>query len=235
MSKGTKNIILIVLLAIGVGISFLLIKKEMITYAIITGTLSIIILLLLVSGLFNNRTPEESFTSFMRDILKTFDAVLINSADDIETDGRSLLKVSNFEDLIDAQVEIRKPICYKRDDRSTLFVLLDEKTAYYCIVKVDEKEESPFDKWVKEQQKKKLNFDKNLLSDIENTTIVKIDNNKSYKISPVKNNNTKKEVKEIKKVTESLEGLPKLKDTMDISKTQLFKDLNKRVKAANND
>ena len=235
MSKGTKNIILIVLLLVGIAISFFLIKKEMITYAIITGTLSVIILLLLATSLFNNRTPEESFTNFMRDILKTFDAVLINSADDIETDGRSLLKVSNFEDLIDAQVEIRKPICYKRDDRSTLFVLLDEKTAYYCIVKVDEKEESPFDKWIKEQQKKKINFDKSLLADIENTTVVKIDNNKSYKISPIKDNNAKKEVKEIKKVTKSLDGLPKLKDTMDISKTQLFKDLNKRIKAANSD
>lgn len=234
MSKGPKNIILIVLLILGGVISFFLVQKEMITYAIITGTLSVIILLLLVSSLFNNRTPEETFNSFMRDILKTFDAVLINSADDIETDGRSLIKISNFEDLVDAQVEIRKPICYKRDDRSTLFVLLDEKTAYYCIVRVDDKEESPFDKWVKDQQKKKLNFDKSVLTDIENTTIVKIDNNKSYKISPVKNNK-KKEVKEMKKVTESLDGLPKLKDTMDISKTQLFKDLNKRVKAANND
>jgi hypothetical protein len=234
MNKGTKNIILIILLILGVLISFFLIKKDMLTYAIITGTLSIIILLLLVSSLFNNRTPEETFNSFMRDVLKTFDAVLINSADDIETDGRSLIKISNFEDLVDAQVEIRKPICYKRDDRSTLFVLLDEKTAYYCILRVDEKEESPFDKWLKDQQKKKLNFDKSLLTDIENTTIVKIDNNKSYKISPVRNNK-KKEVKEMKKVTESLDGLPKLKDTMDISKTQLFKDLNKRVKAANND
>ncbi len=205
-------------------------------YAFITGTISVVLLFLLIGGLFGNKTPEDRYNKFLKDVLKTFDAVLINSEENPELDGRTLVKVSNFEDIIDAQVEIRKPVLYRRDDRSTLFVLLDDKQLFYYILKVDENEESPFDDWVKDQKKKKVSFDKSLLTDIENTTIVKLDNNKSYKISLVSKNESKKDVKKemknARKVTKELDGLPKLKDTMELSKTQLFKDLNKRIKSA---
>ena len=235
MKNSFNKILLLVLLIVGVVASFILINKKMVEYAFITGTISVILLFLLLGGMVGNRTPEDKYNKFLKDVLRTFDAVLINSDEIPELDGRTMVKVANFEDLIDAQVEIRKPVCYKRDDRSTLFALLDDKQLYYYILRVEENEESPFDDWVKDQKKKKVNFDKNLLSDIENTTIVKLDNNKSYRISPVTKDESKhekkKEIKNVKKVTKELDGLPKLKDTMELSKTQLFKDMNKRIKA----
>ena len=233
MNNSFNKLALGVMLVIGIVASFVLISKNMITYAIITGTISVVLALLLLSNLFHNRTPEDTYNKYLKDILKTFDAVLINSDNIPSTDGRSIIKVKDFEDLIDAQVEIRKPICYQRDARSSLFVLLDDKQAFYYILKVDDKEESPFDKWLKDEEKAKLDFDKSLLKDIENTTIIKIDNNKSYKVSPIREE-AKKEIKNVRKVTKAIESMPKLRDTVELSKTQLFKDLNKRIQIAEN-
>ena len=227
-----KNICFLILFIIFGVLSFILYSYKLYNYAIITCACFAVFLLLFVINLFSNKSPEDTYNSFIRSALKTFDAVLVNTDDLPNIDDRSLVVVSNFEDLIDAQIEIRKPIYYKREDRSAIFILLDDKQACVCIVKVNDNEKSVFDSYLDEQKKSKDAFNKALLSDIENTTIVKLDNNKSYKITPLDKNNNKKEVKNSEDIINSLEGLPKLKDTMDISKTQLFKNLNSRKKTS---
>ena len=227
----SKKILLFMLLFVLCGIvSCLLIIKQLYSYAIITSVCALVFLFIAVIKMFNNRTPEDRYNSFIRDALKTFDAILVNTDDLPNIDDRSLVIVNNFEDLIDAQIEIRKPIYYKRNDRSAIFILLDDKQACVCVVKVNEDEKSEYDDYVEEQRNKKEQFNKALLADIENTTIVRLDNNKSYKITPLNKNKDKKELKNNNDIIDSIDGLPKLRDTMDISKTQVFKELNSRRK-----
>ncbi len=226
---GSKNkIFFLIAFIIFAVASLLLVNNKLYNYAIITSVCAVVFLLILLINLFNNRTPEDSYNTFIRDSLKTFDAVLVNTDELPNIDDRSLVVISNFEDLIDAQIEIRKPIYYKRNDRSAIFILLDDKQACVCVVKVTPKEKSEFDDYLNEQKRKKEAFNKALLADIENTTIVKLDNNKSYKITPLNSNKNKKELKNKHDIVHSIEGLPKLKDTIDISKTQIFKNLNDR-------
>ena len=161
--------------------------------------------------------------------MKTFDAILVKTDELPEIDGRSIVLVPDFEDLVDAQIEIRKPIYYKKDVRSSIYVLLDDKQACITLLKVDKNENSIFDIYIQEQKNKKNKFDQNILTGIENTTVVKLDNNKSYKVSPIRDEEVK-QVKDTKEIKKSLENLPKLKDTIDLSKTQVFKELNRRVK-----
>ena len=223
-----RNIICLILFFLLLFGVLYLYNQKLYTYLIIVVPILFILLFFSIKGIRTKYSPEDEYNIFLKEILKTYDAVLINVVEMPSVDGRSIVKVSNFEDLIDAQIEIRKPIYYKRDDRSTIFVLLDDKQVCINILKVDEEENTQFDRWLADLEKEKNKFDESILAGIENTTIVRLDNNKSYRVIPIKDND-KKAIKDSKELEKTLADLPKLKDTIELSNTQFFKDINKRV------
>ena len=223
-----RNIICLILFFLLLFGALYLYNQKLYTYLIIVVPILFILLFFSIKGIRTKYSPEDEYNIFLKEILKTYDAVLINVVEMPSVDGRSIVKVSNFEDLIDAQIEIRKPIYYKRDDRSTIFVLLDDKQVCINILKVDEEENTQFDRWLADLEKEKNKFDESILAGIENTTIVRLDNNKSYRVIPIKDND-KKTIKDSKELEKTLADLPKLKDTIELSNTQFFKDINKRV------
>ena len=109
--------------------------------------------------------------------------------------------------MVDAQLEIRKPICYYKQTESCSFVLLDDKEAYVYIEKLNQDVISPIEIEINEiklKQKNSEDLDSEMLKDIEKTTIVKLSNKKSYKVSPINKPHTeesKTEVKEDRKST----------------------------------
>ncbi len=224
-----KRIICFVVFALLLLVSWYFYSISLVRYLFVTIPLALICLFFAFYKAVGKLSPEDEYNSYLKEVLKTYDAVLINVLDIPSVMGRSIVKIANFEDLIDAQIEVRKPIYYKRDTRSTLFVLLDDKQVGVCILKVDNDEKTPFDAWLKEQESAKERFDESILSSIENTTIVKIDNGKAYRISPVRNKN-KQTIKDVEVLEKTLANLPKLKDTVELSKTQLFRNLNSRAK-----
>ena len=223
-----RNIICLILFFLLLFGALYLYNQKLYTYLIIVVPILFILLFFSIKGIRTKYSPEDEYNMFLKEILKTYDAVLINVVEMPSVDGRSIVKVSNFEDLIDAQIEIRKPIYYKRDDRSTIFVLLDDKQVCINILKVDEEENTQFDRWLADLEKEKNKFDESILAGIENTTIVRLDNNKSYRVIPIKDND-KKTIKDSKELEKTLADLPKLKDTIELSNTQFFKDINKRI------
>ena len=122
----------------GIGLLFslvatlFLVYNGLAMYAIFTVALVLISLYLLVMNLINSRDEDSIYESELKNILKTYDAVLINSENIPDLVGRNIIKVSSIEDLIDAQVEIRKPVYYKKEFDSCTFILLDDKEA--CII-----------------------------------------------------------------------------------------------------
>ena len=105
----------------GIGLLFSLVATLFLAYnglamyAIFTVALVLISLYLLVMNLINSRDEDSIYESELKNILKTYDAVLINSENIPDLVGRNIIKVSSIEDLIDAQVEIRKPVYYKKE------------------------------------------------------------------------------------------------------------------------
>ena len=98
--------------------------------------------------------------------------------------------------MIDAQLEIRKPICYYKQTESCSFVLLDDKEAYVYVEKLNPDVVSPVEieiNDIKLKQKNSEDLDSEMLKDIEKTTIVKLSNKKSYKVSPIKKDKVKEE------------------------------------------
>ena len=181
----------------GIGLLFSLVATLFLTYnglamyAIFTVALVFISLYLLVMNLINSRDEDSIYESELKNILKTYDAVLINSENIPDLVGRNIIKVSSIEDLIDAQVEIRKPVHYKKEFDSCTFILLDDKEACIFSIKRNDSVILPIDNIIEENKNNSKKISKEeFLSGIENTTIISMDN-KKYKISPVRDNNEK--------------------------------------------
>ena len=148
---------------------------------------------------FDNSNPTRAYESNVRNIINTFDSILVQSNAVPKLEGRNIIYVETIDDLIDAQLEIRKPICYYKQTESCSFALLDDKEAYIYIEKLNPDVVSPLEIEIKENKLKIKNadeMDSEMLRDIEKTTIVKLSNKKSYKVSPIRKDKKKEENKE---------------------------------------
>ena len=222
-----KNIKGIIILVIAVGIGALggfLYVSSMAKYSILAFTVAGVLLITGVGFLFKNGNPTRIYESKISGILNTYDSVLVKSNTPPVLDDRNIVTVMSIEDLIDAQMEIRKPICYLKQTESCSFVLLDDKEAYIYIEKLNEDVVSPVEIAIKESKiknKNKEEMDSEMLRDIEKTTVVKLSNQKSYKVSPIRKKKNeekaeeKKEEKPVEKIQEKIEEIDTILDTLD--------------------
>ena len=193
------------LIFLGIAIVFgivggILLTTSLSGYSILAFTIAGVLLLFAVTNILKNANPNVQYESSVNDILNTFDSILVKSNTVPSLDGRNIVTVMSIDDLVDAQLEIRKPICYIKQTESCSFILLDEKEAYIYIHKLKDDVVSPVEIAIKEQRikkKSKEEMDSEMLREIEKTTVVKLSNQKSYKVSPIrKKDNDKKEEEE---------------------------------------
>ena len=161
-----------------------------------------------IKFIIDSSSPTKVYESTVRNILNTFDSILVQSNAVPKLEGRNIINVETIDDLVDAQLEIRKPICYYKQTESCSFALLDDKEAYIYIEKLNPDVVSPLEIEIKESKMKNKNqdeMDSEMLRDIEKTTIVKLSNKKSYKVSPIRKEGKKEEKKDDKFVIENEE------------------------------
>ena len=185
-----KNGLIIIAIAVVFGIGGgVLLTTSLSGYSILAFTIAGVLLLFGLTSVFKSSNPTVQYESTVQDILNTFDSILVKSTSVPELDGRNIVMVMSIDDLVDAQLEIRKPICYIKQTESCSFVLLDEKEAYIYIHKLKDDVVSPVEIAIKEQKikkKSKEEMDSEMLREIEKTTVVKLSNQKSYKVSPIR-------------------------------------------------
>ena len=171
-------------------------------YWFICAAVGIVALGFGIKYIFDNSSPAKAYESNVKNILNTFDSILVQSNAVPKLEGRNIINVETIDDLVDAQLEIRKPICYYKQSESCSFALLDDKEAYIYIEKLNPDVVSPLEIEIKENKLKNKSqdeMDSEMLRDIEKTTIVKLSNKKSYKVSPIRKDKKKdEEVKEDK-------------------------------------
>ena len=185
--KREVKIILIVLVLIGaLGLTYYMFSKDLMTYAIVFGAISLVTLIFLIVFIRNTRSEESIYKSTLRKILKNYDSILVQSYNFPKLSGKNIIRVTNLEDLMDAQLELRKPIYYMIEgEDSCSFVLLDNTEACIYILKKNDEVESPLELIIAEYEKH-ADIDESLLADIERTTIIKLSNMKSFRVSPIK-------------------------------------------------
>jgi hypothetical protein len=207
--KREKTIILTIILIALMIIEFILFNQHLFSYSIIVMPIIIILTIYLITYIYENRDEQSIYKSKLKRALKNYDAILVESQRFPDLKGKNIIRVTNMDDLIDAQIEIRKPIYYMiENETSCSFVLLDTNEACVYILKQNEEVTSPLELIIAELEKKNhKDDDSSLLEDIEKTTIIKL-KNKTLKVSPYrKNKDEKKEESKEKKKNEDIEIL----------------------------
>lgn len=202
-----KGLLLICLAIVLGGLGYVLYSSsDYPSYSVLCFTAAVIIFVVGAYLLLKSSDPVKVYESKVRGIINTYDSILVKSNSVPSLDDRNVVQVLSMNDLVDAQLELRKPICYIKQTESCSFVLLDEKEAYVYIEKLNDDVVSPLDieiKNAKIKAKDKDEMDAEMLKNIEKTTIIKLSNKKSYKISPVRktssDNEEEKEVQSKKK------------------------------------
>lgn len=196
MESNKKGFLIIILAFVVMGISFLLYKNNLVGYSIFTIAIAVVLFLFGIYIIINFSSPTKIYNSNVKYILNTFDSILVQSSSVPNFEDRNIIEVQSMDDLIDAQLEIRKPICYMKQTESCSFVLLDEKEAYVYVEKLNKDVISPVEIAIDEIRHKKTNeqMDSEMLRDIDKTTIIKLSNKKSYKVSPVRKKEKKDDI-----------------------------------------
>ena len=140
-----KKIILSILLAVCIIVSSILIYFKLHTYSIIAITITALILIYFISSLFEEKTPESIYNKVLRELIKTYEAILVDIVKIPDLDVKNVINVSSFEKLVDVQYELKKPIFYKLSINSCSFILLDTDIAYVFVLRVTEDSFSPLD------------------------------------------------------------------------------------------
>ena len=207
MKENIKGILFIVFsLGLGLG-AYYLYTHDFVGYALVGATAALILIIFGIIFILNSSDPTKKYESNIKNIINTFDSILVKSNTVPKLVGRNIILVEDIDDMVDAQLEIRKPICYYKQTESCSFVLLDDKEAYVYIEKLNQDVISPIEIEINEiklKQKNSEDLDSEMLKDIEKTTIVKLSNKKSYKVSPINKTHreeSKTDVKEDRKST----------------------------------
>lgn len=203
----------LLIITVCVIISGVLLYLKLYNYFIVAITLTIIGLIYGLKDIKQEKTPENTYEKEINLIIKTYEPLLVEIKKLPEFDVKNIIVVSSFEKLIDIQYEMKKPILYKKELESSSFILMDSETTYVYVKKLKEDSYASVDDTIKliELNTKKRNRDKKTLEDLDETTIIKLDDNKEYKVSPIRKKEFVKEIKVEKeekqqtKVEETLE------------------------------
>lgn len=186
-----------------VGTIFLL-GSDYSSYAILTATVAVILVAYAVIYYNESKDNYSIYRNKLRRVINTYDSILVKSEKLPELVDHSIIRVASMEDLVYAQMVIKKPIYFYEEEKSCSFVLIDDKEICVYILKANTDDITATEIIIDEirRQPTKINIDHSILDDIENTTIIKLDNCKTYKVSPVR---PKKEyIKDITQVFEAI-------------------------------
>ena len=203
---------------------------------------ALFIILAVCLSIYMKESPDE-FAVFVKEkkrILKTYDSVIVEVETLPNIAGKNIIKVKTFDDLVDAQLELREPIYYKNDNDSCFFLLLHYNEACVYILKINDEVISPTEQSIRfmkpEKEVEKSDYE-NMLENLENTMVYKLDELRSFKISPVRNKKKVEIVDDtaIKDVLENTTQISKEELEDELSKTQYLKDLKKKIEEYDTD
>lgn len=88
----------------------------------------------------NDLKKESLYMRKLKKILTTYDSIIVNIEKMPSLSEMNVVKVTNFEELVDAQGEVRLPINYKEDKlkREAKFILVRNNLAWVYILKEDD-------------------------------------------------------------------------------------------------
>lgn len=137
MKNKFKLIILVLLLVLLIGISIVLFCFKLFDYLIVLGAVAIVLIVSIILEIKkSNMDDNKKYIYLLNRMLKIYNPVLVETKNFPNVKNKSILKVENMNDLINAQYEIKKPVYYIKSDDSTAFYLLDNDVMLVYFIKM---------------------------------------------------------------------------------------------------
>ena len=152
MKKSLKIIIYLIVLLIIVGLSVFLYSKKLYGYFLISLGFILVFSLLLILTMTKKTDEDSVYDSTLKTIRKRYDSILVETSTIPDFEGKNVMMIVNIEDMIDASVEIRKPIYYKIEENYTTFILLDNQDISIYILKKESNVDTPIERLIKEKK-----------------------------------------------------------------------------------
>ncbi len=226
------SIIALIILAIVIIITLINGLKG---FSLILGALFIILTIILATYIKEEPDEYSAFVKNKKRILRTYDSIIVEVEDIPNIAGKNIIRVKSIENLVDAQLELREPIYYKNDNDSCFFMLLHYNEACIYILKMNDGVVSPTEQSIRYMKEEPLEKQQgSILDNVEDTIVYKLDELRSFKISPIRNQQEIKVVDDtaIKTEIENNKDFKKEDIEDEISKTMYIKDLKEKMRQA---
>ena len=193
MQKKYQGLIYIGMFVVFSCLGFLFMSIRTKGYHLLFFTIGIVAFIKAILFLWNNSSPNKKYESNVKNILSTYDSILVKLSSVPKIGDRSIVNVMNFDDLIDAQYEIRKPICYMKQSESCSFLLLDRNVIYLYIEKLNTQLKTPVEIDLEQQiiRRKKHQAEDTIFQGLDKTSVVRLSELKSCKMDSSFSNTTK--------------------------------------------
>ncbi len=124
---------------------------------------------------------------------------------------------------------MKKPIFYSITEKTASFVLIDNNLVCYSIIKENEDLIDPVESklMIANAKKNIKDIDESILADLEHTTIIKLPNIGTYRVSPVRKKEEKKE-EIVTKETEAKVEEPIVEEPTPVSEEPIAKFIPKK-------
>ena len=102
--KGLLLVIAGILLGL---VSYVLLHESYFGYLVLILAIAVVLVIMGINLIHVGSSPEKMYEANVKDILVTFDSILIQNNEVPKIDGRNVIIVESIDDLVDAQLDIR--------------------------------------------------------------------------------------------------------------------------------
>lgn len=131
-----KTLILSLITLVMFFLSFILLSNDYMNMVPVTFTITAILFIYMVVKIFTKNDEKSIYERKLKNILKTYDSILVYSKSKIELDKDNTLRVTTMNDLMKAQQLINKPIIYQAEEKKSKFILKDEDKFLIYTLKI---------------------------------------------------------------------------------------------------
>lgn len=194
MKGNLKKILFLFLFFVFLILSIICLVIDELSIALFMGLFTFFSLILLIKTFSSNKSQESIFKSEVYDILKTYDPILIEVDSIPNLENKNLVKTLSFKDIVNLEYEFRKPVYYVHNEESYDFILINKDDAYTYTTKLDSEKNSLLDAYLDSlNPTESTTGDLDIIDSLDKTTVIRLDENKEYLVSPVRD--TKEEIK----------------------------------------
>lgn len=115
-----------------------IINKTLFIFSTLFLIVSIVLVIYLIRNITNNNKDLTKYEKFIKKTLRQYDSYITESKE-VNTDGKNIISVSSFKELLDVRNNIEKAIVYvKENEKTSKFMIIDEKEIYIYTAKEED-------------------------------------------------------------------------------------------------